>query len=107
MNERVARLRRETIETKPWVSIERARLMTEFYRNDRSASTPERRARSLQYLMEHKTICIGRDELIVGERGEAPKGTPTFPELCCHTMEDLEILDTREKISYRVDGPAR
>src|SRR5512146_2096243 len=107
ITERVARLRRETIETKPWVSVERARLMTEFYMQDRSASAPVRRAKSLQYLMEHKTIYIGPDDLIVGERGPAPKGTPTFPELCCHTMEDLEILDTREKISYRVDGEAR
>lgn len=107
MNERVARLRRETIETKPWVSIERARLMTEFYRGDRSASAPVRRARSLQYLMEHKTIYIGPDDLIVGERGPAPKGTPTFPELCCHTMDDLQILNSREKISYRVDSEAR
>lgn len=107
MTERVARLRTETLETKPWVSIERARLMTEFYRDDRSASAPVRRARALEYLMERKTIYIGRDDLIVGERGPAPKGTPTFPELCCHTMEDLEILDTREKISYAVNDEAR
>ena len=107
MEERVARLRRETLETKPWVSIERARLMTEFYQKDRSASTPVQRARALAYLMEHKKLYIGRDELIVGERGPAPKGTPTFPELCCHSVEDLAILDTREKISYRVDAEAR
>ncbi len=107
MTERVARLRTETLETKPWVSIERARLMTEFYRDDRSASAPVRRARALEYLMERKTIYIGRDDLIVGERGPAPKGTPTFPELCCHTMEDLEILDTREKISYAVNDEVR
>src|SRR3569832_1461879 len=107
MEERVARLRSETLETKPWVSIERARLLTEFYRNDRSASAPVQRARALAYLMEHKTIYIGPDDLIVGERGPAPKGTPTFPELCCHTVEDLDILNTREKISYCVDSDAR
>lgn len=107
MEERIARLRRETLETKPWVSIERARLLTEFYREDRSASVPVQRARALAYLMEHKTIYIGADDLIVGERGPSPKGTPTFPELCCHTVEDLDILNTREKISYCVDGNAR
>src|ERR1019366_5422759 len=58
-------------------------------------------------LMERKTIYIGSEELIVGERGPAPKGTPSYPELCCHSMQDLEILHTREKISYVVSDEAR
>src|ERR1019366_2505280 len=108
MTERVARLRACSLETKPWLSLERARLLTEFYRTcDAALSIPVRRALSLAYLMERKTIYIGSDELIVGERGPAPKGTPSYPELCCHSMEDLLILDTREKISYRVSDEAR
>jgi trans-4-hydroxy-L-proline dehydratase len=107
VTERVARLKRATLETKPWLSIERAALITEFYRGDKTTSVPIRRARAFHYLMEHKEIYIGPDELIVGERGPAPKGTPTFPELCCHSMEDLEILNSREKISYAVDDYAR
>ena len=107
MNERVIRLRQETIETKPQISIERAALLTEFYRNDKTASVPIRRARAFHYLMEHKEIYIGPDDLIVGERGPAPKATPTFPELCCHSMEDLDVLNSREKISYGVDEQSR
>ena len=107
MNERVARLRRETLETKPWVSMERAALLTEFYGNDKTTSIPIRRARAFEYVMEHKKVYIGPDDLIVGERGPAPKGTPTFPELCCHSMEDLDVLNSREKISYTVSDEAR
>ncbi len=107
MNDRVARLRQESLDLKPWLSMERAALMTEFYQRSTDVSAPIRRARALQYLMEHKTIYIGAGELIVGERGPSPKGTPSFPELCCHSMEDLEVLDTREKISYGVDNEAR
>src|ERR1035437_785284 len=107
MNERVRRLREATLETKPWLSIERAALLTEFYRQDKTASVPIRRARAFQYLMENKEIYIGKEELIVGERGPAPKGTPTFPELCCHGLDDFEILNSREKISYSVDENAR
>src|ERR1017187_5386414 len=108
MTERVARLRAGSLETKPWLSLERARLMTEFYRTcDAALSVPVRRALSLAYLMERKTIYIGSEELIVGERGPSPKATPSYPELCCHSMEDLEILDTREKISYAVSDEAR
>ena len=51
-----------------------------------------RRALSFQYLMEHKAICINEGELIVGEKGPAPKATPTYPEITCHSVEDLEIL---------------
>jgi len=107
MNERVAQLRQETLETRPWISIERAALLTEFCRNDNTASIPIRRARAFQYLLEHKEIYIGPCDLIVGERGPGPKATPTFPELCCHSMEDLEVLNSREKTSYAVDGHAR
>ena len=101
MTDRVARLRRCSLDTKPWLSMERAALLTEFYRQCEPASTPVLRARALHHILEHRTIYIGPEELIVGERGPGPKGTPTYPELCCHSMEDLEILDTREKISYR------
>ena len=108
MTDRVARLRNCSLETQPWLSLERATLMTEFYRAcDPALSIPVQRARSLEFLMERKTIWIGEGELIVGERGPAPKGTPSYPELCCHSMEDLEILHTREKVSYKVSEEAR
>jgi pyruvate formate-lyase/glycerol dehydratase family glycyl radical enzyme len=107
MNERVARLRQQSLEAKPWLSIERAKLITESYQNSRIASVPMRRACALRYLMDHKTIYIGDDELIVGERGPSPKGTPTYPEICCHSLQDLDVLDSREKIAYHVPEAAR
>jgi formate C-acetyltransferase len=107
MKERVARLRQCSLDTRPWLSIERAALLTEFYRQAPAMSAPLLRARAFAYLLEHKTIGIGDDELIVGERGPGLKGTPTFPELCCHSLEDFEILASREKISYHVDAEAR
>ena len=61
------------------------------------------RAKSFLHLCQHKTIYIGDGELIVGERGPAPKAVPTFPELTCHSVEDLEILNSRPKTWYRVD----
>jgi formate C-acetyltransferase len=107
MTERVAKLRECSLKTKPWLSLERAALLTEFHRGAGPLAPPMLRARALAHLMEHGSIYIGPEELIVGERGTAPKGTPTYPELCCHSMEDFEILDSREKISYSVSGEAR
>src|SRR5512133_1694162 len=108
MTARTARLRRESLDAVPTISVERARLMTEFYRQERGKdSTPVFRARSFAYLMEHKTICINPGELIVGEKGPAPKATPTYPELCCHTLSDLDILNAREKIPFKVQSEDR
>jgi pyruvate formate-lyase/glycerol dehydratase family glycyl radical enzyme len=108
INERVARLRQQSLEARPVISTERAELMTEVYRQATELmSPPMRRARAFMHLMEHKTIYIGPGELIVGEKGCAPKATPTFPELCCHSLQDLDILNSREKISFAVSPQAR
>lgn len=107
MNPRVATLRQESLDTQPWLSTERAELLTAFHRTAEPASVPVLRARAFAYLLAHKTIHIGPGELIVGERGPAPKGTPTYPELCCHTLADLDVLDTREKIRYAVSDDAK
>jgi pyruvate formate-lyase/glycerol dehydratase family glycyl radical enzyme len=108
MTERVTRLRQQSLDAVPTISTERAELMTEFYRRDTGlVSAPVRRARAFAYLMDHKAIYIGEGELIVGEKGPAPKATPTYPELCCHSLDDLDILNSREKIPFAVSPEAR
>jgi formate C-acetyltransferase len=108
ISERVARLRQQSLEAVATLSTERAELLTEFYREvQNNLTTPVLRAMAFQYLMEHKTICISDGELIVGEKGPAPKAAPTYPELCCHSLEDLDILNSREKISFVVSPQAR
>ena len=103
MTDRTARLRRKSLDASPSISHERASLLTDFYQaNEGKYSVPVMRARSFYYLCEHKTIYLGDDELIVGERGPEPKATPTYPELTCHSMEDLRILNSRPKTSYAV-----
>ncbi len=105
---RVARLRQRSLEAKPSISTKRAELMTAFYRqNTALQSTPVFRARAFQYLLENEDIFIGPEELIVGEKGSSPKAAPTFPELCCHSLADLDVLDSREKIPFAVSPEAR
>ena len=109
MNDRIEKLRRQSLEAKPAISIERARLLTEFYRTGEAerVSVPVARALAFAYLLRNKEICINDGELIVGERGPAPKATPTYPEICIHTLADFEILSSREKISFQVDQEAK
>jgi trans-4-hydroxy-L-proline dehydratase len=109
MSERVAKLRQQSVETKPYISAERAELMTAFYQSDvpMRESVPVCRALAFKHLMENKTICINDGELIVGEKGPAPKATPTYPELCCHSSQDLQILNDREKTAFAVSEDVR
>jgi len=104
MNERVKRLRTESFETPVSLSAERAALITDFYRdNIGKYSVPVMRAMAFDHLCRHKTIYIGKDELIVGERGPKPKAVSTYPELTCHSEQDLRILTSRPMTPYKVE----
>jgi len=103
MNERIRKLRQFSHETKPSISHERAELETDFYiRNEGKYSVPVMRGLHFKYQCERKSIYIGECELIVGERGPFPKAVPTYPELTCHSVEDLIILNSRPMTSYSV-----
>jgi formate C-acetyltransferase len=108
MNERIRRLREESFSAKPSFSAERALLTTEFYAEWLGkVSVPVLRAMNFRNLCERKAIWIGKDELIVGERGPRPKAVSSFPELTCHSEEDLRILDSRPMARYTVSEEDR
>ena len=108
MNERIERLRIESFEAPVTLDHERAEIITDFYReNNGKYSVPVTRALAFRTLCEKKNIFIGKDELVVGERGPLPKCVSTYPELNCHSLEDLEILDSRDKNPYRVSGKCK
>jgi len=104
MNERIKKLRQKSLDVQTHISVERAKLLTEFYKSSEASkvSIPVQRGMAFKYLMSEKELFIDEGELIVGERGPQPKAVPTYPEICAHSIEDLEMLDTREKVSYKV-----
>jgi formate C-acetyltransferase len=101
---RIKRLRYQSLNTKPSISSERAELITTFYQSEdaKNLPAPLLRAKAFRYLMENKSLYIGEEELIIGERGPAPQETPTYPEVCIHSISDLELIDQRPKVSFRV-----
>ena len=103
MNERTKRLHQQSVDTETTLTIERALIETAFYK-EYYGKMPNciLRARNFYEICKKKTIYIGQDELIVGERGPVPKAVPTFPELTCHTVDDLHTLDTRELQPYHI-----
>ena len=100
---RIQRLRQQNMDTPTTLSIERALIETAFYKEHYGTMpTPVLRARNFYEICKKKTIYIGPDELIVGERGPVPKAVPTFPELTCHSVEDLHVLNERELQRYTI-----
>ncbi len=109
MNERIKQLREQSLEAKPWLDPERAELLTRFYQSEIAdrVSISVKRALAFKYILENKKLCINDGELIVGEKGSEPKAAPTYPELCVHSLKDLEILNSRKKISFNVSEETR
>ncbi len=103
MNARIKALRKLSTTTQPRIDMERAKLETEAYKKYSGVySIPEMRGLTLLYYFQNKTLYIGEGELIVGEKGSAPQSAPTFPELCCHTLEDMHVMNDRDIISFSV-----
>jgi formate C-acetyltransferase len=103
MTERIKKLREQSLNAIPTISHERALLLTKFYKSHEAQkySVPVTRALAFKYILENKELCVNDGELIVGEKGPEPKATPTYPELCVHSSEDLEILHNREKVWFK------
>lgn len=109
MNTRIQKLRANSLKAVNTLSAERALLLTDFYNSSEANDilVPLQRAKAFRYIMENKAICVLPGELIVGERGPAPKAAPTYPEICLHSLEDLDVLHNRAKVSFKVDEATR
>lgn len=109
MNNRIKNLREQSLNAVNRITAERALLVTRFYQSDeaKGLSIPVQRAKAFEYILKNKELYVGEGELIVGERGPAPKATPTYPEICVHSLKDLEILNSRKKVWFKVDDETR
>jgi len=109
MNERIQKLRQQTLDARPTISAERAKLLTDFYKTPeaRNASCAVQHALAFKHIMENKQVVFNEGELIVGERGPAPKATPTYPEVCIHSLQDLRYLNDRKKTAFASDEGTR
>lgn len=109
MNERIRKLRTESLDAVPTVSSERGVLLTEFFKSGKAdgKSVPVQRAMAFYHIMDNKELWFQDGELIVGERGPRAKATPTYPEVCIHSKEDFDMLHSRPKVSFKVDAENR
>lgn len=102
MTDRVQKLRRQLLDVKPALSVERLRLETEAAKQFAGEPTPIYRAKKLRYILEHKTVKIFDGELIVGTVTEKVRAADIFPE---YASGKLWLYDTLPMISHRKCDP--
>jgi formate C-acetyltransferase len=92
----------------PSICLERALIETEVYQaREGKVPVPVLRGLFFRELMSRRTLYLDDAELIAGEKGIAPQSAPTFPELCCHTLQDFENMAARERVSFAVSEADR
>jgi pyruvate formate-lyase/glycerol dehydratase family glycyl radical enzyme len=108
-SKRVQRIRQRLLTVKPALCSERARLATEFYQRSEGMLPALRRAKLLEYILDHMTIVIQDDELIVGNHTETLRGGAIFfPECSADWLEnDIDCFESREQDPFLVPEQVR
>lgn len=105
ITERIKKLRDEVINAKPILCSERAKIITEVYKNTEDLPQMTRRAIGFKAIMENMEQNIWDDELIIGSHGSnGRRSAPVFPEYAVEWLEEeLEsTLETREQDTFVV-----
>ena len=96
-SERVERIKSRFLATTPQICAERAKLITESYRETEALPISIRRAKALEKILGSMSIYIEDDELIVGNQCSKPRSSPVFPEFSCKWLEaELDRLALRK-----------
>jgi formate C-acetyltransferase len=90
LSPRVRRLRHRLLASRPELCVERARIVTEVYRDTEGDPTIVRRAKALQAVLQGMTIRIDDGELIVGNQASRLRSAPIFPEFS-HDWIEAEL----------------
>lgn len=102
LNERLQRMKKRCFDTRPNITAERLRLATEAYQKYAGEAIPIFRAKILAYVLDHMTILINADELIVGTPTNTYRGASLFPEYTSTKwlMSELDDFPTRPADPY-------
>jgi len=93
---RVRTLKERLISTKPEISVERAELITESYRQTEGEPMVIRRSKALSKILGEMSIYIMPEEIIVGNMAHIQKAAPVFPEYAIDFLEkELEEFSRR------------
>jgi pyruvate formate-lyase/glycerol dehydratase family glycyl radical enzyme len=101
--ERGQRLRRRVISARPHLCIERARFVTESYRETEHEHILSRRVKAFESIMRNMSVFILEDELIVGHQASRQRSAPLYPEFAVEWIaEEIDLFETRPQDRFIV-----
>ncbi len=103
---RVNRLRERFLSTPPAVCSERAKIVTQAYKDYDGEPAVLKRAKTLCRILSEMSIFIGDDELIVGNQSSKPRSSPIFPEFSYAWIVeemDREPFEKRDADRFLID----
>ncbi|MGC7873756.1 glycyl radical protein [Desulfosporosinus sp. SYSU MS00001] len=94
--ERVNRLKKRVLETRPEMDLENARILTEGFKETEGEPLVLRKAKAFRKQCQDKTVKIWDDELIVGCSGSKMRGGILCADTCWSVLnEELETINER------------
>lgn len=95
-HERMSKLKERVMDSMPTIELDRARIITKFYKENESLPILLKRAGSLREVFEKIPVYIRDDELIVGGEGSVPGSIQLYPEYNISFLQkDIDNLDGR------------
>jgi pyruvate formate-lyase/glycerol dehydratase family glycyl radical enzyme len=95
-SERVKRLKKQLVSSKRELSVERARYVTQSYKETENEPEIIRRAKGLEKVLKNQTPLILPDEILVGHMTEIQGSAPFFPEMSVDwLLDEIDQLSTR------------
>ncbi|HBU11394.1 MAG TPA: formate C-acetyltransferase/glycerol dehydratase family glycyl radical enzyme [Clostridiales bacterium] len=100
---RCQRLKNQVIGHKQRLLCDRARIITQSYRETEGQPILIRRAMALRDLLEKMRVYILPDEIIVGQTASQPRSAEIFPEYGVQWIKDeIDLFETRDMDSFSV-----
>jgi formate C-acetyltransferase len=84
---RIDKLYAHTTASPAGICIERARLLTEAYKNNRAEPPIIKRAKAIAHVIDHMSLYIMPGSLLVGNQASRPNYSPLFPEFAIDFLE--------------------
>jgi len=93
---RTLKLNNELLEVKPEFCIERARLVTQSYKETEGEPMVIRRAKAVAKVLKEMPIFIQKDQLIVGTQASKLRCAPLFPETeTVYLEKEIDLFEER------------
>lgn len=94
---RIARMKERFLNEKSYMCAERAVIYTDVYQELENFPVVVRRAEALKRTLEHLTLFVNEEELLVGNIASRPRSAEVFPEVrFASFINELDEFETRE-----------